>query len=76
VLSPGTAAIDRVEKLPLYAGAGVAHAWLADPNERTLEVLKLEASRWVLLGTFRDAARVRAEPFDATELELGALWAR
>jgi len=76
VVSPSTAALDRTEKLPLYAAAGVAHAWVVDPLARTLEVLKLEAGCWAVLGAFRDDARVRAEPFDAIELELGALWAR
>lgn len=41
----------------------------------TFEVLRLEHERWVMLATFADDARVRAEPFDAIELELGALWA-
>ena len=29
-----------------------------------------------MLATWRDDAVVRAEPFDAIELELAALWAR
>jgi hypothetical protein len=29
---------------------------------------------WRTLGVFRDDARVRAEPFEAFELELAALW--
>jgi Uma2 family endonuclease len=76
VLSPSTEATDRADKLPIYAGESVGHAWLVDPITRTLEVLKLERGRWVLAGTWRDDARVRAEPFDAIELELAALWAR
>ena len=42
---------------------------------RTLEVLRLERGRWVLLDTHRDDARVRAEAFEVFELELGVLWA-
>ena len=76
VVSPSTQAIDRADKLPIYAAAGVAHAWLVDPIAQTLEVFKLDAGRWVLLGTHRGDACVRAEPFDAIELELAALWAR
>jgi Uma2 family endonuclease len=74
VLSPGTAATDRADKLPIYAEHAIAHAWLVDPLARTLEVFKLHTQRWSLLGTHRDAARVRAEPFDAFELELAVLW--
>ena len=77
VLSPSTAAFDRVEKMPLYAREGVRHAWLVDPIARTLEVFALGAEgRWTLAGVHRDAARVRAEPFDAIELDLEALWAK
>lgn len=76
VLSPSTGARDRADKLPIYAKNGVHHAWLVDPALRTLEVLRREGDKWLLLTTFRDEARCRAEPFDAIELELGLLWAR
>jgi Uma2 family endonuclease len=76
VLSPSTAAIDRADKLPIYARERVAHVWLLDPLTKTLEVLRNEDAGWRLLATWRDAAVVRAEPFDAIELELQALWAR
>jgi Uma2 family endonuclease len=77
VLSPSTAAFDRAEKMPIYAREGVRHAWLVDPLARTLEVFALAAEeRWVLLGVHRDAARVRAAPFEAIELDLAVLWAK
>jgi Uma2 family endonuclease len=75
VLSPATEKRDRADKLAIYARHAVSHVWLVNPLERTLETLKVEAGRWVILGVFRDDARVRAEPFDAIELELGVLWA-
>jgi Uma2 family endonuclease len=74
VLSPSTAAEDRADKMPAYAEAGVRFAWLIDPLLRTLEAFELEGERWFLRGTYRDAARVRAAPFDAVELALDALW--
>jgi hypothetical protein len=49
---------------------------LVDPLLQTLEVLQLAAEQWRLLATHRDTAGVRAEPFDAIELELGVLWMR
>jgi Uma2 family endonuclease len=75
VLSPNTATLDRAKKLPIYAREGVSHAWLVDPRARTLEVLRLEGRNWLVLGVFADDARVRAEPFEVFELELGILWA-
>ncbi len=76
VLSPSTETMDRTDKLPIYAEHGVSHAWLVDPIAKTLEVLRLTSSKWLLLATYRDDAKVRAEPFDAVELELRVLWER
>lgn len=75
VLSPGSARFDRGKKMPLYGQAGVRNACLVDPEERTLEVFRLVDGRWSLLATFIEDARVRAEPFDAIELDLSVLWA-
>jgi len=76
VLSPTTMARDRVRKLPIYAEQKVRHVWLVDPDARTLEVFRLDGEGWRLVGLWEGDARVRAEPFDAVELELGGLWAR
>jgi Uma2 family endonuclease len=77
VLSASTAKIDKTEKLPIYAEHRVPHVWLVDPILRTLEVLRLqrESGQWSILATYCDDAKVRAQPFDAIELELGILWA-
>ena len=74
VLSPSTSATDRAQKLPIYAREGVPHAWLIDPQARTLEAYRLERGQWLLLGTWRDEATVRVEPFEAFALELAGLW--
>jgi Uma2 family endonuclease len=66
--------LDRNVKLPAYAREGVGHVWLVDPEARTLEVLRLAGSHYVRLGVYEAAARVRAEPFEALELELSLLW--
>jgi Uma2 family endonuclease len=74
VLSPSTKALDRKVKLPVYAREGVRHLWLMDPEARTLEVFRLEGAEYSLRGTYSGAAVVRAEPFEAAELELAYLW--
>ncbi len=76
VLSPSTTALDRGRKMGVYAREGVKHLWLVDPAAQTLEVYRLEGGRWWLLGTHVGTVDVRAEPFEAIALELGALWAR
>ena len=74
VLSPSTEHIDRGKKLRIYAREEVSHAWLVDPLRQALEVLSLESGRWTLLDRHVGQVNVRAAPFDAIELELGALW--
>ena len=74
VLSPSTAAIDRVKKLNIYGRERVSHVWLVDPIARTLEVLRLDAGRWTIASTSAGLTVVRAEPFDAIDLDLSLLW--
>ncbi len=75
VLSPSTEAIDRIKKMRIYAREQVRHVWLLDPIGRTLEVFKLgDDGRWVVIGLHEEAEKVRAEPFDALELDLALLW--
>jgi Uma2 family endonuclease len=74
VLSPSTELIDRGKKLRIYAREGVAHAWLLDPLGRSLEVLALRSGSLRQTERHQGSVRVRAQPFDALELELQALW--
>jgi Uma2 family endonuclease len=74
VLSPSTERIDRGRKLRIYADAGVAHAWLVNPAERTLEVLRLREGAWTIVAVCTGADAVRIEPFEAIELALERLW--
>jgi Uma2 family endonuclease len=74
VLSPSTASLDRKRKREIYARESVESVWLVDPDLRTLEVFRRQEGQWVQRGTYSGDARIRAEPFDALELELGALW--
>jgi Uma2 family endonuclease len=75
VLSPSTEKRDRAEKLEIYARERVPNAWLINPVQRTVEVLRLTSHRWLTLAVFHDDQRVHAEPFDAIELDLAMLWA-
>ena len=78
VLSPSTAVVDRMEKMPIYASWGIGHAWLVDPILQYLEAYEqhAKARAWRMLGSWKGDERVRVPPFDAVELELAALWAR
>lgn len=74
ILSPSNAHLDRVKKVPKYAEHGIPHLWLVDPAGKTLEVFRLENKKWVLLQSFGGTDKVRAEPFEAMELDLATVW--
>ena len=63
-----------MKKPRIYARERVAHVWLIDPIARTLEILRLDGDGYRHLAGFEGDEAVRAEPFDAVELALSALW--
>lgn len=75
VLSPSTQAIDRTDKLAVYAEFGVKHCWSIDPLARTLEVPALTAEKkWLFAATFKDDDAVAAPPFEVHTFGLDVLW--
>ena len=80
VAKPARATYADLEALPANRVGeilfGVRHAWLIDPSIETLEVFRLDGDTWRMLKTWRGRTVVRAEPFDAIELDLAVLWDR
>ncbi len=74
VLSASTRRLDLHGKRPVYAREGVAHLWLVDPTDRTLEAFELRDGEWVLLATAKDDDPVSIRPFDAVTFSLRDLW--
>lgn len=74
VLSPSTRAVDRTDKLAIYAEYGVKHCWYVDPLARTLEVFEAVAGKWLLAATFKNDDAVTAPPFEAHTFALDVLW--
>jgi Uma2 family endonuclease len=74
VLSPSTAALDRQDKLAVYAREGVRHVWLVDPDAFTVEVMRLEGAGYTVLAVHSGPARIHAEPFEAFAVNLALLW--
>ena len=74
VLSASTRKIDLHGKRPIYAREGVAHLWLVDPLDRTLEAFELRHGEWVLFATAKDDDPVQVRPFEAITFSLGDLW--
>lgn len=73
-VSVGTARLDRAKKLPRYARYGVGHAWIVDPVGEYVEVYRLTGELFSLASTHVRNDKMRAEPFDACEIDLSAYW--
>lgn len=74
VLSPSTARLDRLKKMHSYAEHEVEFAWLLDPAARTLEIFRRRETQWLLTAVRGGGNAVRAEPFEAIELDLAGLF--
>lgn len=74
VLSHSTERIDRARKLPIYARHGVRHSWLVDVEQQFLEVKRLVNGSWTDVAIFTADEAVRAEPFDAIEIDMTLVW--
>jgi len=74
VFSPGNAGYDRVKKVPKYARNGITNVWIIDPVLRILEVYRLDGEHYLLISAHDGTEHVKAEPFDAIELDLDLLW--
>ncbi|MEO7330397.1 MAG: Uma2 family endonuclease [Minicystis sp.] len=74
VLSPSNPGTDRVKKLNFYHQFGVPHYWIVDPMDESLSVFRWTAEGYLLVLAAGREARVHAEPFEAIELPVGALF--
>ena len=73
VLSPSTERRDRIHKANLYLKGGVPFYWILDVDARTLEAFARREGAWVRLGAGTDGDSPRIAPFEAIELDVGAL---
>lgn len=64
----------NVVSIITYEITGIQHAGLIDPIEKTPEVYRLEAGRWVLFCVHSENDHVHAEPFQVIENDLEYLW--
>ena len=70
VLSASTANVDTGRKREAYHRAGVTHYWLADPERRSLTVLRRVEEGYVIAAVATPGERVRAEPFGDVDVDL------
>ena len=74
IVSPSNAKEDTVRKLRLYHRVGIPHYWIVDPRDSTLTVMRWSADGYVTLTRAERTELIRAEPFQAIELAVGALF--
>jgi len=74
ILSRTNASNDTVKKLRTLHRHGVPHYWLVDPDRKTLTGFRWGESGYVAVVSAEAGERVRAEPFDALELDTTALF--
>lgn len=75
VLSPSTARRDLIEKMQTLRECEVPHDWIVDPEHQTLTVYRWSREGYVVaLVASQSDRHVRAEPFDAVEIDVGLLF--
>jgi Uma2 family endonuclease len=74
ILSPSTARIDLVLKQRVLHHEGVPHYWILDPEHATLVVYRHGPDGYVNVLSAGIGDVVRAEPFEAVELDVGDLF--
>jgi Uma2 family endonuclease len=74
ILSPSNRRRDLVQKKPVYHRHRVPHYWIVDPAAETLSVNRWHPDGYVEVLIAERVERVRAEPFDGVDLQVGVLF--
>jgi Uma2 family endonuclease len=74
VLSPSTMKRDLGHKLHTYHRARVGHYWVAEPIGEVLSVYRWQETGYLLVQSVIPGDVVRAEPFDAIEMDIADLF--
>ncbi len=76
IISPSSSKTDRKAKFKQYEAGKVAHYWIVDPSELTIEGYKLVAGRYRATGSGSGDEKVSLPPFADLEIPLRELWWR
>jgi Uma2 family endonuclease len=74
IISPSNASNDTVKKKRVYHQRQVPHYWLIDPVQETLSVLRWSPDGYTEVLSAMRGERVKAEPFEAIELQVGVFF--
>ncbi len=70
ILSPGTRERDRGLKRKLYAKYGVEEYWIVDPEEQSIEVLKLSEAGFETAGVYKKGGILSSPLLEGLHLNL------
>jgi Uma2 family endonuclease len=76
IVSPSTAASDRVTKAQVYARHGVPFYWVVDPESRVVEEFRLERGIYMLVRSWEEGEIFRPEIFPGLQVDLPRFWTR
>jgi Uma2 family endonuclease len=74
ILSTSNKRIDLVKKKRIYHQHRVLHYWIVDPDVETLTVHRWHSDGYLEVLAAERGQRVRAEPFDAIEIDVGIVF--
>jgi Uma2 family endonuclease len=74
ILSPSTEIRDRGYKRALYARFGEREYWIADPKTQRIDVLGLQATGFVSLGTYGLTDHLNSPLFPHLQLGIAAVF--
>jgi Uma2 family endonuclease len=74
ILSPSSAKTDRADKFEQYRAGGVAHYWIIDPDQRTVDGYKLQDGLYALAGRGKGSDTLCLPPFPDLPIPLAELW--
>ncbi len=74
ILSPSTAAYDRVRKLPLYAASGVREVWMITPYPWLAEVFVLDGGGYRLDRAYGKAGILQSRVFRSLKIRLAEVF--
>ncbi|MEW6747010.1 MAG: Uma2 family endonuclease [Planctomycetota bacterium] len=70
VLSPGSADHDQVAKFQLDERCGVPEYWIADPDQRHIDIYTLSQGRYSLRGRFAPGMRADSRVLRGLEVDV------
>ena len=73
LISPSSVRRDRYDKKSLYARFGVREYWIADPANRSIEVLALKAGRYELHCAAEEKGKLTSLVLPGLEFDLSAI---